>query len=341
VFEPAAFNPNRPTLVAPVRVDPTGQCGPTRKQSRGPQWRRTSRGFFVPASVSYDDPQQRIVETSVLLRPGEAVTGWAALCWLGGRWFDRQDPVPLVTDREVVAPGGVRISQEYLRPGDVAVVDGLPVTHAARSVCFEMRWADTLEDAVVAMDMAAYSDLVCRDEMAPYIAAQMAPTGIGQARKGLALSDENSWSPQESLMRCVWERRGEYPRPLCNVPVFDRFGRHVGTPDLLDPVAGVLGEYDSSLHLLGSQRVRDLRREGEFRALGLEYVTMVGGDRADDYRSFLLRLATAYQHAAFAAEGTRPWTIVPPRWWIDTATVAARRQLDPATRARLLRHRAA
>ena len=39
------------------------------------------------------------------------------------------------------------------------------------------------------------------------------------------------------------------PRPLCNVPVFDRFGQHIGTPDLLDPVAGVVGEYDGALHL--------------------------------------------------------------------------------------------
>ncbi|MGH3347587.1 MAG: hypothetical protein ACRDO4_11450 [Nocardioides sp.] len=250
-------------------------------------------------------------------------------------------PVPLAAQHWVANQPGFRVSQEYLRPGHVEIVDGLPVTIAPRSVCFEMRHAATLEEAVVAMDMAAFSDLVSIEEAWRHNDTLWTWYGVPLSRKAIALADENSWSPQEVNMRLVWTIRAERPRPLCNVPVFDRFGRHVGTPDLLDPIAGVAGEYDGPLHLVGSQRAQDLRREGAFRALGLEYVTMVGGDRADGYRSFLLRLATAYEHAAYAAEGARPWTVVPPRWWIDTTTVAARRALDPATRDRLLRHRRA
>ena len=177
--------------------------------------------------------------------------------------------------------------------------------------------------------MAAYSDLLTLDELAGYVRGRMAPTGIGQARRAVALADENSWSPQEVVMRMVWTVEGDRPRPLCNAPVFDRWGRHVGTPDLLDPVAGVAGEYESALHLVGAQRTKDVRREGEFRSLGLEYVTMLGSDRTDDYRSFLSRLHTAYGNARYASEAARPWTIVPPRWWVDTTSVDARRNLSP------------
>ena len=65
-----------PGLVLPVRCGPGG---PSRKAARGPHWRRTSHGFYVPASVTDDDVRQRIVEASVLVPPGGAITGWAAL----------------------------------------------------------------------------------------------------------------------------------------------------------------------------------------------------------------------------------------------------------------------
>ena len=55
-------------------------------------------------------------------------------------------------------------------------------------------------------------------------------------------------------MRLVWELDAGHPRPLCNVPLFDRHGRHLATPDLVDPGAGVVGEYDGAVHLTGAQR---------------------------------------------------------------------------------------
>ena len=302
----------------------------------------------MPSAIDRDDPAQRTVEAAELLYAGEAVTGWAALAWERARWFTGTTgdgsvlrPVPLVTARHVLRQPGVVISQEFLGPEERRFVDGLVITSSLRSVCYEARHADTLLGAVVAVDMAAYSDLVTIDELAAYVAAQMAPKGIALAREAVALGDENCWSPREVLMRLVWTRQGEHPRPLCNVPVFDRWGRHVGTPDLLDPVAGIAGEYDSDLHLVGEQRAKDVRREGEFRALGLEYVTMLGSDQTDYFRSFLSRLETAYAHARYAAEAARPWTITPPRWWVDTTSVDARRNLPPHLRDRALRYRRA
>lgn len=344
VYRPPPFHPNRPTLVPPVQVDPTGQHGPTRAQTRTKAWRTSYRGRYVPTTAPVAHPQQRSVEAATLMRIREAVTGWAALNWLGAAWFTgtRGDgsllAVPLVTRREVTAQEGVRISQEHLRDGERVVVDGLPVTEPVRSVSYEVRHAAWWWDAVVAVDMACYSDLVTISELAAYARAIGPWTGIGQLRKVVAYADENSWSPQEVRMRLVWEVVAERPRPLCNTPVFDHSGRHVATPDLLDPVAGVAGDYDGSVHLVGAQRTKDVRREGELRALGLEYVTMLSSDRSDGYRSFLARLATAYDRAA-TSDGTRRWTIQRPRGWVDTSSVTARRRLSSADRRRLLRYR--
>lgn len=227
----------------------------------------------MPATVDGETPLQRIVEASVRLKDGEGVTGWAGLSWLGGRWFDGTTPagpmpVPLAVARHALAQPGIWPCQEYIRSGEVEVVDGLPVTHAARSVCFEMRHADDLVSAVIALDMAAYSDLVSIAEAWSYNDSLWTWTGVPQSRKAIALAEENSWSPRETAMRLLWGKWSDR-HLLCNVPVFDRSGRHLATPDLLDPEAGIAGEYDSGLHLLDAQRARDVRRESVLRSIGL------------------------------------------------------------------------
>ena len=212
MYVPPPFHPRRPGLVAPVRIDPSGQTGPTRGHARGRKWRTTTRGLVVPSAVVVTS-QQRTLEASAVLKEDEAVTGWAALDWLGARWFDgtcdgfELRDVPLVARRHLQAQRGFSVSQEFLDPTEIVTVDDLPVTPAVRSVVFEMRRADSLGDAVVALDMACYSDLVSIAEVAAYVAQLGAVTGIQRARDALVEADENSWSPRETQMRGVWTRR--------------------------------------------------------------------------------------------------------------------------------------
>jgi hypothetical protein len=343
MFEPDPFHARRPGLVAPVRADPSGRTGPTRGEARGPRWRTTSRGLVVPATVG-PSLGQRIVEAAAVLRPGEAVTGWAALHWLGGTWFDgltsrgELRDVPLVATRHLICQDGYSVSQELLGPWDVMVVDGLPITVPVRSVVYEMRYATWLGPAVEALDMACFSDLVSLAEVEAYLSALGPVTGIPQARDALAEGDENAWSPREVMMRRVWIQSG-LSRPLCNAPIFTLDGRHVGTPDLFDPTSGLGGDYDGSLHLAGDQRARDIRREGDFRDLGLEHVTMVAADGRDPAH-FMGRLLNAHARAV-ARTASRRWTIEPPDWWIPTVTVEQRRNLDEWQKERWLRHRRA
>lgn len=300
---------------------------------------------MVPAQVDVT-PEQRTVEAGAVLHEGEAITGWAALNWMGGAWFtgsvdgivDRD--VSLVAKRHVVAQPGFHVSQEFLAPVEISVVDGLPITHALRSVTFEMRHARGLGDAVVALDMACYSDFVSLAQVAAYVAGLGPVTGIQQARVAVAEGEENSWSPQETRMRGVWTRRAGLPRPRCNVPVFTLDGHHVGTPDIIGDELGLLCQYNgSAAHLNLAGASTDIKKEAAFRDLGLEPVTMVASDWAD-LDDFVARLRSAARRAR-ARTGARGWTLDPPPWWTPTETVAQRRALDATERRRYLGYRRA
>jgi hypothetical protein len=330
-------------LVWPVRVDPSGVAGPTRGQARGPGWRRTSQGLYVPASTRPTLPQ-RIVEAAAVLPAYGAVSGWAALSWMGGAWFTGEQggralPVTLaLMDRSIRPQRGIATSEERLDPTEIQGYGGLRVAVAAYALLFEIRHARTDIEALVMADMAAYDDLVSRDELALLVARSAGWDGIGRGRTVVALMEENAWSPAEVTMRRVWVRDAGLPPPLPNRPVFDLQGRHLATPDLIDPVAGVVGEYDSEFHLEAGRRRRDLAREERFRAAGLEPVSMVTGELANPW-AFVGRLRAAYARAARRPVADRRWTVELPDWWTPTGTVFQRRGLDQSQRESWLRYR--
>jgi hypothetical protein len=234
---------------------------------------------------------------------------------------------------------GLEVSQEVIAPRCVVRHGGVRVTEPLWSVAFEMRKAATDEAAVVAFDMAAFNDLVSISELSAYIDSDLvARRGVERLRRVLPELDENSWSPMEPVMRLVWQQEMDGPSLLMNAPVFDCSGRFVGTPDAIDPLAGVYGMYDGGLHLAGEVRHRDVAKEAAYRRLGLEGVTMMGGDLADR-DPFRLRLRDAYARAARQPRSDRGWTLETPSWWQDTTTVDARRALSSYDRQRLLSHR--
>src|SRR4051794_12451203 len=100
---PGPSRTGRSGLVDPMRLDPTGEAGPTTAQARGRAWRRSSRGLYVPFEVDGSVPEQRIVEAAAVLPAYGGVTGWAALRWMGAQWMSglhadgRPRPVVLVT----------------------------------------------------------------------------------------------------------------------------------------------------------------------------------------------------------------------------------------------------
>lgn len=299
----------------------------------------------MPADVQRS-PDQRIVEAGHALHDLASVTGWAALRWMGALWFDgiaqdgvTQRPVVIaVRHGSVRSQDGIKVTSEFIPPRDRQVVDDLQVTVPVCATAYEARYAPDVRSAVRAIDMAAAADLVSIEEMRQYAELLYHWTGIQMLRDALDLADENVWSPLEVDLLLDWQLAAGFPRPLANRPVFDLQGRFVGTPDLLDPVAGVVGQYDGRLHAVAGRRARDLRTEDAFREVGLEYFTMVAEDRADQART-VRRMRAARARAAFLPPDQRLWTIDPPTWWVPTHTVDLRRSLTPAQRERWLGYR--
>ncbi len=345
-MQPPAFDPARPQLTRPVRIDPHGRRGPTTAQARGRQWRRTSKGFYVPAAVSADLVEQRIVEAAHHLSDHTAVTGWAALRWCGALWFDgyvgrRRAPVELTSVQRAVRPqDGVHVCGECIPPTFRTKLDGLNVIVPVSAVAFGMRYAFDLVSAVRVFDLAAAADLVSTAELLEHLELLYHWTGIPQARTAAQLVDENAWSPAEVDVRLVWPLELGLAPPLTNRPVFDLDGRHIGTPDLLDVEAGMAVDYDGQLHLVRAQRDKDVLREDEFQGVGLHRLTLVTGDLADRSR-MAARIAAARSRAPFTPAERRRWTITPPPWWVPTHTVELRRRLTATQQERFLRYRRA
>jgi len=303
--------------------------------------------MYLPTSVELTT-EQRIVEASCCLPEYGGVTGWAALHWQKAeRWFDGTAPdgslLPVtlaVAGNDIRPQPGIQVSAERLDPRDLIIVDGLSLTVAVRSVCFEMRYASSDREAARCLSMAAYYDLVSIDELADYASQHSGWTGIPQCRRGIPLAEENCWSPAELDMVLTWRLEADLPRPLCNQPLFDLDGRHIGTPDLVDLEAGVIGQYHGGLHLSGTQRAIDERAVERYRDVGLECFSMLAADRGRAGR-MAERMHAARSRARWEAESLRRWTIEQPPWWTATHTVELRRALSAQQKERLLRYRSA
>jgi hypothetical protein len=283
------------------------------------------------------------VEVAASLSNHAFLTGWAALRWHGATWFagTRRDGTPRdiwvdVWDGGMRERPGLRVTEEGLDHDWIGQLDGVRLTVPLWAVMVEMRFARNIREAVIALDMAAYADLVSVAEAAELATHLNARTGIPQARAALPLGNENSWSPQETRTRLVWELDAGLPPLLTNRPLFDGQGRHIGTPDLLEPEAGVVIEYDGADHLSRGRRFVDEQREERFRDHGLEYLCVQADDMAAPAQ-LDARMHRVYQRAR--RPRPRSYVVTPPYWWTQTHTVDLRRALSPERRDKLLGYR--
>ncbi|MDP9822248.1 hypothetical protein [Nocardioides massiliensis] len=280
-FVPRAPRPAR--LVRPVPVDPRGRDGPTRGAAQGPRWRRVGPAGYVPADVELT-VEQRIAEEWCNL-PGSRVTGWAA-CRLWGAAFadgetaegDHLD-VPLLLPRErsarrrsgrVVSRRIVPEAHHASRWRIATLTPGMAAVEATAAIGDERERIVFLE-----MMFAAGATLPEWVSTALDAAPVRGRTSVGQA---LATAGERSVSPNESRLRLVWTRDVGLAEPLVNQDLFDVHGRFLARVDLLDPVLGLVGEYDGAAHRSASRHHRDVAREADLRDAGLEVVRIVGGE---------------------------------------------------------------
>jgi hypothetical protein len=229
-------------------------------------------------------------------------------------------PVPLLAGphHRLVPTPESRVSRDRIFAPEIVWRLDVPCAIPTRATFDEMRYADDVCEAVLAFDMMATAGLVTVDEMLGYVAEHPAWEGVEQVRWAMPLVDENSWSPRETWMRLIWERDAGFPHPLCNRPVFTRDGTFIGIPDLLDPEAGVVGEYDGGMHPTSSRRTKDVGREEAFRRVGLEYFEVTGGDIPHRGR-IVDRMTWTRGRALWLPESKRRWTLEQPPWYLARA----------------------
>ena len=251
------------------------------------------------------------------------MTGWAGLRHRGGRYFDglllpgpgTLPPVPVVTGPACIRPDPrIALSREQLSSAERELVDGIWVTTAERSLFDEVRRHRRLREAVADVEVAVAARLTSFGEFAAYVAGRNPWTGIGFVREVVALAGLGCRSRPEARMALTWILDAGLGRPLCNVPVFDLRGNLVAIPDLFDPVAGCVGEYQGADHKEGERHRQDAAREQGMRNVGLECFEVVGGDLTDE-DLVVKRMHAARGRSLFCRAPERLWTLEQPAWW--------------------------
>ena len=274
--------------------------------------------LYVPSDVDRPCPEQRAVELPARY-DGAVVSGWGGLWLAGAAFFDGLAPDGVTQLPLVVALGtgagrrptrGVRLSYEPLDETDVVVIEGVRATTPGRALYDEVRSSPGWREAVVAIDMAAAAGVVTPAELAGYAGARRRWRRTRRVLAALPHTSARSMSPNETRLRLVWTVDAGLPPPLVNQDVFDRAGRFVCRADLLDPIAGLVGEYDGAEHRTASRHARDVAREERCRELGLEYVKVTALDMLEPTR-VVSRVLASRSRARFDPPARRAWRLTP------------------------------
>lgn len=273
----------------------------------GPRWRRTSRGYYLPALGVPATPAQRIVEAAAALPPGAAIGGWAAAYACGADLLDGLDdltmrPLPVTM---CLPPGlhrpptpGRRYLQRRLDDSELTSRAGIPITTPVRTA-FDLV-VDTPDptEAVVALDAMLAAGLVDPLQLMPSPGRR----GAGSILAAVQLARRGVRSTWETRLRMLDTSELGFPCPLVNSSVTDLDGRFLGTPDLLDVEAGLVLEYDGSRwtgsEITGGHRDRDQHRADNVREellerAGLIVVRAESGDLRRHRPRLRARLAAA------------------------------------------------
>jgi hypothetical protein len=271
----------------------------------------------VPAAVSDELVEQRIVEAYAGAGPTAVVTGWASLRLQQGGHFDglardgrTRRPVPIaVSGGRVRSTPGRLVVRHEVPPDEVMVVDGIRCASAERALFDEMRLRQPdVREMAVAADSAFAAQLTSHKRMRLYVATRRWYRDKRTVTDGLDLAAEGSRSPQEGRFRIVWEVDAGWGRPLLNREVYDEQGFLVGIPDLLDPQRCVAGEFAGADHRDPQQHQSDVGRAAAFRGVGLEIVEVVGRDLR--YRPLVIRRMNEAESRARLLPQT--WVLGPP-----------------------------
>lgn len=298
---------------------------------RDPGYVRLRQGVWIARGVPPDQPDVRIAAVAAQLPEHAVIGGWSAArlherdtatdgvdVFDGGPLLDerpvsrRPARVVVVAAREsrLVTRADVRILRSPASDDERTAVGGIGVTTPLRTA-LDLARLLPVPRAVVALDRLRALQLVTANDIRTAFGARRF-RGRAAGLAALSLSRDGVESPRETLLRLVWRSAG-LPEPVVNAQVWNADGEFVARVDLLDPLAGVVGEYDGAVHASAERRSRDARRQEALEALGL-VVVRVGADDLDEHGHGVQvqhRLRDAYRRAALRAVRERRWVVTP------------------------------
>jgi len=205
----SAFERDLATAQWPRSAAELAGRGITRAHARSRNWRRTSRGYFVPASAPEGSAGQRILNAAPLVPEGGALAGWAAAYIHGVDLLDGVDPA---TMRPL--PVAINLGSDL---GQIRY--GLAVTSPVRTALDGGRWAADPVESVVFLDQITRALGLGVDELnaGSFPPSRDCPGQTGSATRGTGQRQSLGVATAHVLLPPCWAaapRAGPSPRPL-------------------------------------------------------------------------------------------------------------------------------
>ncbi|KUH86184.1 MULTISPECIES: type IV toxin-antitoxin system AbiEi family antitoxin [unclassified Mycobacterium] len=188
----------------------------TRRQLR---W-NYRRMFPDVYSINAAKPQlaQRILGAWLWPKRHGVIAGAAAAVLHGARLVNQEVDVELIW-RCGRPPHGIRVRNERIEADEIAEIAGLPVTTPERTALDLARHAPR-DSAVVHLDALARATRLTASEVEPLLDRYRGSRAIWHAIEAVALMDDGSSSPRETLTRLALSDAG-FPPPKTDFMVTD------------------------------------------------------------------------------------------------------------------------
>lgn len=223
------------------------------------------RNVYLPDGVELT-PVRRAVAAWLWAGRHATLAGLSAAAMYGSSWIDPELPAELIRT-EARPPEGLVIHRDRLCGEEVAMIDGMPVTTAARTA-FDLGRRDSLITGIIRVDALANATGLKPLDVGCVAERHRGARGVVQLRRVVDLMDGGAESPQETRTRLLLIAAG-FPRPQTQIVVCNEFGDFVGRIDMGFTEWKVGIEYDGPQHWTDPDiqahdidRLADLAAEG-------------------------------------------------------------------------------
>ncbi len=249
----------------------------TKDNLRSAAWVHLFRDVYADARATRDH-LLRVRGAALLMPPGAVIAGRSAAHLYGATLAGPDAPVDVASPRPWRGGRGIRVVERRLRPADLRIFSGIPVT-TPLATAYELARGPVLEDAVVWLDALGRARALRRAELVAYAACQPRHPGWRTAARAVELCDPRAESPPESRVRVYLVLAG-LPAPVPQYSVLDN-GEFVARVDLAWPAYRVALEYDGQWHADPGQLTRDRRRIRVLNSLGWYVYPVTAADLHD------------------------------------------------------------